>query len=69
MLVDFNQRIQKALDIANRYGSVDGEHHKTWVIDQMVRALVKDSYEERVRRRKEGKDGPDTYQWDPGIAP
>lgn len=32
--------IDKALYIACRYGGVDGAHHKMWVIDQMVRALV-----------------------------
>lgn len=35
-----SSRIAKALDIANCYGGIDGEHHKTWVIDQMVRALT-----------------------------
>jgi hypothetical protein len=33
-------RIKRALDIANRYGGYDGGHHKSWVIDQMVRALL-----------------------------
>jgi hypothetical protein len=33
-------RIGNALDFALRYGGIDGEHHKTWVIDQMVRALT-----------------------------
>ena len=32
--------IEKALDFAIRYGGIDGGHHKTWVIDQMVRALT-----------------------------
>ena len=35
-----DERIAKALEFANLYGSIDGEHHKTWVIDQMVRALT-----------------------------
>lgn len=33
-------RIGRALEIAVRYGGIDGDHHKTWVIDQMVRALT-----------------------------
>lgn len=37
---DQADRIQKALDIAVRYGGNDGAHHKDWVIDQMVRALT-----------------------------
>jgi len=35
-----DERIAKALDFALRYGGIDGAHHKTWVIDQMVRALT-----------------------------
>lgn len=33
-------RIAKALEIAGEYGTTDGDHHKMWVIDQMVRALT-----------------------------
>lgn len=33
-------RIKKAIDLAVRYGGIDGDHHKVWVIDQMVRALT-----------------------------
>lgn len=32
-------RIEKAIEIAVKYGGIDGAHHKTWVIDQMVRAV------------------------------
>lgn len=35
-----DERIAKALDLANSYGGIDGAHHKMWVIDQMVRALT-----------------------------
>lgn len=31
-------RIARAMEFAE-YGAVDGDHHKMWVIDQMVRAL------------------------------
>jgi hypothetical protein len=34
------ERIEQALSIAVRYGGFDGEHHKAWAIDQMVRALT-----------------------------
>jgi hypothetical protein len=33
-------KINNALDYANKYGGIDGDHHKMWVIDQMVRALT-----------------------------
>lgn len=63
------ERIEEALEIAIRYGGISGEHHKAWVIDQMVRALTADKYNEVVQRAKEGEDGPNTYHWDEGIAP
>ena len=62
-------REEKAIEIAVRYGGIDGEHHKAWVIDQMVRALAGDRYAEIVRDAKAGDDGPDTYDWDEGVAP
>jgi hypothetical protein len=37
---DIKDPIQRALAYAVRYGGIDGDHHKAWVIDQMVRALT-----------------------------
>lgn len=62
-------RIEVALDLAMRYGGIDGAHHKTWVIDQMVRALTGTDYANWVQESKVGEDGPNTYTWDEGIAP
>ena len=64
-----DERIEKAINLAVRYGGIDGEHHKAWVIDQMVRVLAGDEYDEIVRDAKAGEDGPETYSWDVGIAP
>lgn len=63
------ERIKNALAIAFEYGCIEGAHHKDWVIDQMVRALTGELYEIWVRKRKDGEDGPDTYEWHTGIAP
>ena len=63
------ERREKVLELAIRYGGIDGEHHKTWVIDQVVRALAADEYEKLIADAKAGDDGPDTYEWDEGIAP
>lgn len=87
------ERIQTALDIAMNYGGTDGDHHKMWVIDQMVRCLTgcptvkltafdvrglryeydvlgqSDEYRTWVTERKAGKDGPETYAWETGVAP
>ena len=62
-------RINAALTLAVKYGGIDGEHHKAWVIDQMVRALAGDGYAELVATACDGEDGPLTYFWDVGIAP
>lgn len=77
-------RVIAALEIAVKYGSVDGAHHKTWVIDQMVRALTGCPLIERQALDVNGT--PYTYMsygesehyrdvlavagaWDEGIAP
>lgn len=62
-------RIQKAIELAVQYGGIDGDHHKAWVIDQIVRVLAGDNYETIVKEAKDGEDGPDTYEWDEGVAP
>lgn len=67
--MDASKRIESAIEIAVRFGGIDGAHHKTWVIDQMVRALAGEDYARIVRDACAGEDGPDTYEWDEGIAP
>lgn len=64
-----NADVAAALDLAIRYGQIDGAHHKTWVIDQMVRALTGGQYEVIIALSCAGEDGPNTYEWDEGIAP
>ena len=66
--------IRKALDIAFFYGGIQGDHHRTWTIDQMVRALTaaplhEGTYEDWIEEYRIGEDGQETYEWDEGIAP
>jgi hypothetical protein len=68
-LIKSDEAITKAVDLAVKYGGIDGDHHKAWVIDQMVRALAGDGYAKVVAEAKAGTDGPDTYGWDEGTAP
>ena len=71
---ELEERIINALSLAFQYGQTDGDHHKAWVIDQMVRALhgldegndFNDAYGEWVADY-EGDDGE--YTWDTGVAP
>ena len=64
-----DDKIKKALAIARDLGGIDGGHHKMWVIDQMIRVLTGDDYNKWVEDYCDGEDGPDTYEWDEGIAP
>lgn len=63
------ERVQLALDLLAQSGQTDGDHHKAWVIDQTVRILTGDRYEQWITNYRAGEDGPDTYSWDEGIAP
>ena len=60
---------QAAIDLIVQYGGIDGDHHKAWVLDQVVRILAGDEYGRIVAEAKAGEDGPDTYEWDDGVAP
>lgn len=64
-----SEKIDAALDLLIRYGQVDGDHHKAWVIDQAVRILAGLDYEQTIKDACDGEDGPNTYEWDEGIAP
>jgi hypothetical protein len=64
-----NEKIEKAIELAVIYGGIDGAHHKDWLIDQMVRALAGDKYDQIVADACAGEDGPNTFTWDCGIAP
>lgn len=63
------RRVNGALDVLRDWGWVDGDHHKAWVIDQAVRRLTEDEYQAWVDDYCAGEDGPDTYEWNEGIAP
>jgi hypothetical protein len=65
--------IIKALNKINRYGGIDGEHHKKWTLDQVVRKLcqTEEAYNEWVSDHNgpENEDGETDYEWDVGIPP
>lgn len=64
------KRIAKAVRIAVRYGGIDGDHHKAWVIDQMCRAMLSAAaYRRMVKDACAGEDGPNTYSWEVGTPP
>lgn len=63
-------RIKEALKIAWQYGCIDGNHHKMWTIDQMVRVLCgsEEDYKKWIEAY-ETPDGDNYWLWDCGIAP
>ena len=60
------QRIKAAVAVAVQYGGIDGDHHKTWVIDQMLRELLGETYDEF---REDVLEEGGKYEWSEGIAP
>lgn len=64
-------KIEETLDIAFTYSQIDGSHHKTWVIDQMVRKLLgtEEAYNKWIKNYCKEGDDPEAYEWDTGIAP
>lgn len=62
-------KINNATDIAFRHGQNDGAHHKAWVIDQIIRALLKEDYATWITNYKLDEGDPEAYEWDEGIAP
>ncbi len=79
----YKDRNRIAINIALMFGQIDGDHHKAWVIDQMVRALTgcrynqltysciaeSDEYRDTIASYCAGDEGEGQYEWDTGIAP
>jgi hypothetical protein len=79
--VAFEKRIENALAFLSIWGQVEGDHHKAWVIDQVVRALCgcEWNFNDSFFQNEEYKDWISgycyddnhvmEYEWDTGIAP
>ena len=59
-------RIFAAVLFIQKWGACQGGHHKQWVIDQVLRILLEDFYDEWVVEYNADEDYGD---WDVGIAP
>ena len=57
------------LDLIEEWGGIGGSHHKQWLLNEIVKIITKDGYQKWVEKYEDGEDGPNTYEWDPGIAP
>ena len=67
--IDYELRCMLAIEMAVKHGGHDGAHHKDWCIDQMVRILAGDGYGKVVADACDGEYGPNTFEWNTGIAP
>ena len=57
---------------AFQYGMIEGEHHKQWVIDQMVRASFEfdpEPYDKLIAAVNQVREERGQEEWDVGIAP
>lgn len=67
------KRIVKAADLILQYGGIDGDHHKQWVLDQVLRTLltVKEykKWTELYRGDLNDEAEYDYDEWDVGIPP
>lgn len=68
--VESDDPVADALELIAEYGTVDGDSHKQWLLDQVVRILAGDGYEEWIRSLSDGLEEDDApIEWDEGIAP
>jgi hypothetical protein len=63
------KRIDQSVDLIAQYGGIDGAHHKTWLVDQILRSLLEDEYTKFVRQMCQGENDEDYYEWNTGTAP
>jgi hypothetical protein len=68
-LISNGARCKRAMDLMYKYKGIDGAHHKDWLLAQIARELLQNEYDEWVKNYKKGEDGPETYEWDEGVAP
>ena len=53
-------RVAGALAVFFKYGQIDGSHHKAWAIDQAMRELTGDRYEDLINHYQFGLTDPET---------
>ena len=62
-------KIECATSLILNYSSYDGDHHKQWVFDQVLRILWGEEYEKNIASYNEDIREYGDYRWDEGIAP
>lgn len=72
--IDYPAFLEGVLNIAIQFildnAFVEGENHRVWVIDQVLRILSGDNYEKIVKKWEVEHEGEDwDEEWDVGVAP
>ena len=64
------EAIAAAIRIIADYGQIDGAHHKMWVLDQVLRLLTGEKYDDFITFiNTDFETGEIVDEWDTGIAP
>lgn len=67
---DPHEAINKVVKLASDGLWCDGDHHKQWYLEQILRVLFGEHYDQAVAAMTADEDGnPNTYNWEPGVAP
>jgi hypothetical protein len=60
------EQVQKVIKITLQYGMIDGEHHKQWLLDQILRICLEEFYDKEIEKFNADKN---YKEWDVGIPP
>lgn len=63
------EKLKNILNLIDRYGMIDGSHHKQWLLDQIVKViLTPEEYEKWITEFDE-EEQEEFIWWEKGIAP
>jgi hypothetical protein len=57
---------KQVVELIERYGMIDGAHHKQWLLDKILKTILEEKYQTWLDSYN---SEPDYDPWDPGIAP
>ncbi len=62
-----DKKTKRALEIIHRCGGIQGDHHKEWLLNEIVKILCEneEDYKKWVDEYEQGGE----YEWSLGIAP
>lgn len=66
-----SEKITSVIELIFRFGGIGGDHHKAWVIDQVLRIVAGDKYDSLVEEMEGDPADGDYYygEWQVGIPP